>query len=97
MRKMHFLRRAKAMIAFPGGFGTFDELFETLTLIQTKCIKPLPIILFDKKWWDNVINFKALVKAGTISKTDLDLFHFAQTPDEAVNILKINSKQCFLT
>lgn len=94
IRKMHFLRRAKALIAFPGGFGTMDELFETLTLIQTKKINPLPIILFDQKWWENIINFQGLVEAKTISASDLKLFNFAQTVDEALNIIKQKAQCC---
>jgi len=88
VRKMHFLRRAKAMIVFPGGFGTLDELFETLTLIQTGKLAKMPVILFDKKWWQRMINFDALVQSETISKKDLQLFSYAQTPDEALAALK---------
>jgi len=82
IRKMHFLIRAKALIAFPGGFGTMDELFETLTLVQTKKIKPIPIVLFGKSFWQKVINFDALVDAGTISLEDLALFHYVETAEE---------------
>lgn len=94
IRKMHFLRRAKVLIAFPGGFGTMDELFETLTLIQTKKISPLPIILFDKKWWESIINFQGLVDSKTISKSDLELFDFVQTVEEAVDIIKQKASCC---
>lgn len=82
IRKMHFLIRAKALIAFPGGFGTMDELFETLTLVQTKKIKPIPILLFGKRFWQKVINFDALVEAGTVSTEDLDLFHYVETAEQ---------------
>lgn len=82
IRKMHFLIRAKALIAFPGGFGTMDELFETLTLVQTKKIKPIPILLFGKRFWQKVINFDALVEAGTVSPEDLDLFHYVETAEQ---------------
>ena len=88
IRKMHFLIRAKALIAFPGGFGTMDELFETLTLVQTKKIKPIPILLFGKAFWDKVINFDGLVEAGTISPKDLDLFHYIETAEEGWALLK---------
>ena len=88
IRKMHFLIRAKALIAFPGGFGTLDELFETLTLVQTKKIKPIPILLFGKAFWQKVINFDALVEAGTISSKDLNLFHYIESAEEGWALLK---------
>jgi uncharacterized protein (TIGR00730 family) len=87
IRKMHFLRRARAIIAFPGGFGTLDELFEGLTLIQTGKSPSIPVIMFDRHWWENVINFDALVDAGTIHADDLNLFDYAQTAEEAWGIL----------
>ncbi|MCA1795835.1 MAG: LOG family protein [Desulfobacteraceae bacterium] len=80
-------RRAKALIAFPGGFGTMDELFETLTLVQTKKIKPIPILLFGKRFWQKVINFDALVDAGTVSLEDLSLFHYVETAEEGWALL----------
>lgn len=83
IRKMHFLMRAKALVAFPGGFGTLDELFETLTLIQTKKIKPVPILLFGKAYWQRIINFQALVDEGMISSEDLSLFRYVESADEA--------------
>lgn len=83
IRKMHFLIRAKAMVAFPGGFGTIDELFETLTLIQTRKVKPMPVILFGREYWSRVINFDALVEEGTIAPEDLALFRFVETAEEA--------------
>ncbi len=83
LRKMHFLMRARAVAVFPGGFGTCDELFELLTLIQTGKMKPVPILLFGKNFWDNVINFEALVEEGTINVDDLDLFTRCETADEA--------------
>lgn len=85
MRKMHFLMRAKALVAFPGGYGTLDELFETLTLIQTKKIQPLPVILFGKAYWEKIINWQAIVEEGMIDKEDLSLFHYADTPQEAID------------
>ena len=88
LRKMHFLLRARAVCVFPGGFGTFDEMFELLTLIQTGKIKPIPVILFGKDFWTRVVNFDALVEEGVISAPDLDLFHFVETADEAWGIVK---------
>jgi len=84
IRKMHFLMRAKAICAFPGGFGTLDELFEALTLIQTDRMKRVPFLMFGREFWEDVINWKALAKAGTISDDDLELFHFVDTAAEAV-------------
>ena len=83
LRKMHFLLRARAVAVFPGGFGTFDEFFELLTLIQTGKMKPIPILLFGKDFWTRVVDFEAIAKEGTISKKDLDLFHWCETCDEA--------------
>src|ERR1700678_1459024 len=89
MRKLWFAYLAKALVVFPGGFGTFDELFELLTLAQTeKLAKHLCIVVYGKKYWDRVINFQALVDSGTISPNDLDLFHWANTPEEAFEWLK---------
>jgi uncharacterized protein (TIGR00730 family) len=83
LRKMHFLLRARAIAIFPGGFGTFDEAFELLTLVQTGKVKPLPIIFFGQKFWNRVVNFHALVEEGTISPNDLDLFQIVETAEEA--------------
>lgn len=83
LRKMHFLMRARAVAVFPGGFGTFDECFELLTLIQTGKVKPLPIMLFGRDYWNRVLNFNALVEEGVISPDDLDLFRFVETAQEA--------------
>lgn len=87
IRKMHFLMRAKAVVIFPGGFGTMDELFETVTLIQTKRMAPIPLILFGKDFWHSIINFKALADFGTIAPEDMELFHFAETAEEAWKIV----------
>jgi uncharacterized protein (TIGR00730 family) len=87
MRKMHFLMRAKALVAFPGGFGTMDELFETLTLIQTKKIKPLPVILFGEDFWNKAVNFDFLVQEGVIAPEDINLFHFVEKAQDAWNII----------
>ena len=87
MRKMHLAMRANALVAFPGGFGTFDELFEILTLVQTKKAPAVPIVLFDADYWKRVINFEALAEAETISREDLALFEFANTAEEAWAVL----------
>jgi uncharacterized protein (TIGR00730 family) len=83
LRKMHFLLRARAVCVFPGGYGTFDEAFELLTLIQTGKVKPMPILFFGRDYWDRVVNFQALVEEGVIAERDLDLFEFVETADEA--------------
>jgi uncharacterized protein (TIGR00730 family) len=83
LRKMHFLLRARAVAVFPGGFGTFDEFFELLTLIQTGKVRPLPILLFGKEFWTRVVDFQALAEEGVISPGDLDLFHWCEDADEA--------------
>ncbi|MCH8027551.1 MAG: TIGR00730 family Rossman fold protein [candidate division Zixibacteria bacterium] len=88
LRKMHFLLRAKALVAFPGGFGTLDELFEALTLLQTRKIIDLPIILFGETYWKKVINFNYLVEEGTIDEKDLKLFVFADKAADAWNYIK---------
>lgn len=87
IRKMHFLMRAKAVCVFPGGFGTLDEMFESLTLIQTKRMRPIPFLLFGREFWEKVINWQALADAGTISAEDLDLFHYVETADEAIALI----------
>jgi uncharacterized protein (TIGR00730 family) len=87
LRKMHFLLRARAVAVFPGGFGTFDESFELLTLIQTRKIEPVPIVFFGREFWERVVNFPALVDEGVISPADLDLFTFVETADEAWQIV----------
>ena len=83
IRKMHFLMRAKAIAVFPGGFGTLDELFETLTLIQTDRMEKVPVLLFGEDFWRSIVYWEALADAGTISDEDLDLFTFVETADEA--------------
>ena len=88
LRKMHFLLHARALAAFPGGFGTFDELFELLTLIQTGKIKPIPVLLFGREFWNRVVNFDALVEEGVISARDLDIFTFVETAEEAWAVVK---------
>ncbi|MCW1381963.1 LOG family protein [Novosphingobium sp. KCTC 2891] len=83
LRKMHFLLRARAVAVFPGGFGTFDEFFELLTLVQTGKMKPIPILLFGADYWNRVINFRAIAEEGVINFEDLDLFHMVETAEEA--------------
>ena len=87
IRKMHFLMRAIALVVFPGGFGTLDEFFETLTLVQTKKIKPIPILLFGRSFWERLIHFEVLVEEGTISPEDLKLFRYVETAEEAWAII----------
>jgi uncharacterized protein (TIGR00730 family) len=88
LRKMHFLLHARALAAFPGGFGTFDELFELLTLIQTGKIKPIPVLLFGREFWNRVVDFEALVEEGVISARDLNIFTFVETAEEAWKVVQ---------
>ena len=81
MRKMHLAMRANALVVFPGGFGTMDELFELLTLRQTGKAAPIPIVMFDEAYWRSVVNFRALAEAGMVGADDLALFDFAETPE----------------
>ena len=83
LRKFHFILRAAAVVLFPGGFGTLDEMFETLTLRQTHRMQPVPIILFGRDYWSKVINFQFLADSGVISDEHLKLFSYAETPEEA--------------
>jgi uncharacterized protein (TIGR00730 family) len=80
---MHFMMRAKALVAFPGGFGTLDELFEVVTLVQTRKSKPVPILLFGSHYWQRLLNLELLVEEGMISAEDLNLFQFVDTPEAA--------------
>ena len=88
LRKMHFLLRARAVAVFPGGFGTFDETFELLTLIQTGKIKPMPVLMFGRDFWNRVIDFEALADEGVISHRDLDLMTFVDSADEAWQVVQ---------
>eukprot|EP01036_Dinobryon_divergens_P038497 gene38497-50553_t len=88
IRKMHFLMRAVALVCFPGGFGTLDELFEVITLVQCKKAKPVPILLFGSDYWKRLINFDVLVEEGTISAQDLKLFHYTDDPQEAWDLIR---------
>lgn len=85
IRKMHFLMRASAVAVFPGGFGTLDELFETLTLIQTGRMQRVPVLLFGREFWTRIVDWEALSDAGSISENDLDLFRFVESAEDAVN------------
>ena len=88
IRKMHFLMRAKAICVFPGGFGTLDETFEALTLIQTDRMNRVPFLLFGEEFWRSIINWEALSEAGTISAEDLELFRFVETAQEAMDLIE---------
>lgn len=87
IRKMHFMIRVKALVVFPGGFGTMDELFEALTLIQTGKIEPIPVIMFGREYWERVINFDAMAMEGMIGPEDKDMLTFVETAEEAWNII----------
>lgn len=88
LRKLHFLLRAKAVAVFPGGFGTFDEFFELLTLVQTGKVAALPILLYGRDFWSRVVNFEALADEGVIARDDLKLFHLVETAEEGWAIVK---------
>jgi len=88
LRKMHFLLHARAVAVFPGGFGTFDESFELLTLIQTGKIDPIPVLFYGKEFWQRVVNFEALCEEGVIGPRDLSLFHFVETAEEGWQIVQ---------
>ena len=88
LRKMHFMMRAKALVAFPGGFGTMDELFETLTLVQCKKAKPLPIVLFGTDYWKKVFHPENMLEEGVIAEEDLQLFHYVDTVEDAWEVIR---------
>ena len=88
MRKMHFMMRAKALVAFPGGFGTLDELFEVITLVQTRKAKPVPIVLFGTDYWKRLVNFDMLVEEGAISPEDLELVTYVDEPQDAWDAIR---------
>ena len=88
LRKMHFMMRAKALVAFPGGFGTLDELFEIITLVQTKKAKPVPIILFGTEYWSRLFNLDVMIEEGVISPDDVKLIQFVDTPEAAWNAIR---------
>jgi uncharacterized protein (TIGR00730 family) len=87
IRKLHFMRRAKALVIFPGGYGTFDETFEVLTLVQTRKIKPLPVIFIGKSYWKSIVNFNKLMEEGVIDAEDRKLFYFAKNAQEAWDMI----------
>ncbi len=87
IRKMHFLMRARALCIFPGGFGTLDEMFEALTLIQTRRMKPIPFLLFGRDWWERIIDWQHLAQAGVIAAEDLTLFQIVETAEEAISVI----------
>ena len=87
IRKMHLLMRAKALVAFPGGFGTLDELFETLTLVQTGKMPRVPIILFGREYWNRLVDWQYLVDEGSVDPKDRELIAFAETASEAWRII----------
>ncbi len=88
MRKMHFLVRARALVVFPGGFGTLDELFETLTLVQTRKVAPMPILIFGREFWERLIDFDYMVDQGVIGEEDLNLFRYVETAEEAWDLIR---------
>ena len=88
LRKMHFLMRARALVAFPGGFGTLDELFEVLTLVQTRKARPVPIVLFGRDYWSRLLNLDMLVDEGAIAPEDLALYEVVDTPEEAWEVIR---------
>ncbi|MBP6008991.1 MAG: TIGR00730 family Rossman fold protein [Rhodoferax sp.] len=87
LRKMHFMMRAKALVAFPGGFGTLDELFEVITLVQTKKAQPVPIVLFGSSYWKRLLNLDVMVEDGVISPEDINLFHYVDEPQAAWDVI----------
>ena len=88
LRKMHFMMRAKALVVFPGGFGTLDELFEVLTLVQTRKARPVPIVLFGRDYWSRLLNLDMLVDEGAIAPEDLALYEVVDTPEEAWEVIR---------
>ena len=88
LRKMHFMMRAKALVAFPGGFGTLDELFEVITLVQTKKSKAVPIILFGSHYWKRLVDMDLMVEEGVVSPEDLQLIQYADEPAQAWRLIR---------
>lgn len=89
IRKMHFMMRAKALVAFPGGFGTLDELFEVITLVQTRKSQPVPIVLFGSSYWKRLFNVDVMIEEGVISPEDANLFHYVDTPQDAWDVIRL--------
>jgi uncharacterized protein (TIGR00730 family) len=96
LRKMHFLLRSVALVVFPGGYGTLDELFEVLTLIQTHKIRPIPVLLFGREYWERIIDFPAMVDEGVIDAADLNIFSYVETAEEAWALLEPTLRQAAL-
>ena len=88
LRKMHFMLRARAIVAFPGGFGSFDELFEVLTLMQTKKVERFPVILVGKAFWAQMIHFEQMIEFGVIDEEDMKMIHFAETAEQTWKIIQ---------
>ena len=88
LRKMHFMMRAKALVAFPGGFGTLDELFEVITLVQTRKAKPVPIVLFGSEYWNRLFNLNVMIEEGVITEQDLALFSYVDEPQAAWDVIR---------
>ena len=88
LRKMHFMLRARAIVVFPGGFGSFDEFFEVLTLMQTKKVTRFPVILMGKEFWNQMVHFQEMIEFGVIDESDMKVIHFAETAEEAWGIIK---------
>jgi len=88
LRKLHFMLRARALVFFPGGFGTLDELFEVLTLLQTGKARPMPLLLFDETYWRRIVDFEAMVEEGVIAPEDLDLFAYVETAEQAWDLIR---------
>jgi len=88
LRKMHFMLRARAIVVYPGGFGSFDEMFEVLTLMQTKKVVRIPVILVGKAYWNDVINFNHMVEFGVIDEDDVQTIHFSETAQEAWQVIR---------
>ncbi len=88
LRKMHLLTRARALVVFPGGYGTLDELFETLCLIQTKKARSMPVLLFDENYWRSIVDFEAMVEQGVIDDHDLAIFRFVETAEQAWQVIR---------
>ena len=88
LRKMHFMLRARAIVAYPGGFGSFDELFEVLTLMQTKKVVRIPVILVGRDYWNEMVNFERMVEFGVIDEEDMKTIHFSESAQDAWGVIR---------